>query len=255
MTSGPEPDPGPSSESDDGHPDGVPVPRSGSVSESRAEQSPATDAALDRVLMRSRELGFLGPGPTAAHIHHAAAFLPGIDDLESRQGPDRVGELTLVDLGSGGGLPGLILAVRRPGIHVVLIDAIRKRTDFLEWAVAELGVHERMEVRRGRAEELAREPDLRGSAEVVTARSFGPPAVTAECAAGFLSGPGARLLVSEPPTGSEDRWPAEGLLRLGMQPGRLWYAEGATVMAVDVITACAEGIPRRVGVPARRPLF
>ncbi len=255
MTSGPEPDPGPRSEYDDGHPGGVPVPRPGPASDSSAEPTPATDAALDRVLRRSRELGFLGPGPIDAHIHHAAAFLPGIDELESRQSPSPVGDLTLVDLGSGGGLPGLVLAVRRPGIHVVLIDAIRKRTDFLEWAAAELGVDERVEVRRGRAEELAREPDLRGSAEVVTARSFGPPAVTAECAAGFLSGPGARLLVSEPPTGSEDRWPAEGLLRLGMQPGHLWSAEGATVMAVDVIALCTEGIPRRVGAPARRPLF
>ena len=83
MTTGPEPDPGSSSDHVDGHPGGVPVPRPGSMPESRAEQSPATDAALDRVLMRSRELGFLGPGPTAAHIHHAAAFLPGIDDLEA----------------------------------------------------------------------------------------------------------------------------------------------------------------------------
>ncbi len=255
MTSGPEPDPGPRSESDDGHPGGVPVPRPGPASDSSAEPTPATDAALDRVLRRSRELGFLGPGPTAAHIRHAATFLSGIDDLDSRQSPARVGDLTLVDLGSGGGLPGLILAVRRPIMRVVLVDAIGKRTEFLEWAVAELGVAERVEVRRGRAEELAREPDLRGSAEVVTARSFGPPAVTAECAAGFLSGPGARLLVSEPPTGSEDRWPVEGLLRLGMQPGRLWSAEGATVKALDVIAPCAEGVPRRVGVPARRPLF
>ena len=179
MTSGPEPDPGPRSEYDDGHPGGVPVPRPGPASDSSAEPTPATDAALDRVLRRSRELGFLGPGPIDAHIHHAAAFLPGIDELESRQSPSPVGDLTLVDLGSGGGLPGLVLAVRRPRIHVVLIDAIRKRTDFLEWAVAELGVDERVEVRRGRAEELAREPDLRGSAEVVTARSFGPPAVAA----------------------------------------------------------------------------
>ena len=46
-----------------------------------------------------------------------------------------------------------------------------------------------------------------------------------------------------------------GLLRLGMQPGHLWSAEGATVMAVDVIALCTEGIPRRVGAPARRPLF
>lgn len=242
----------PPSDSGDGHPEGVPVARPDPLGH-------APDEILARVLVRSRDLGFLGPGPIDTHVRHAAAFLPGIDEVSGGDpsGPTAATgrTLTLVDLGSGGGLPGLVLASLRPELRLVLLDAMKKRTDFLEWAVGELDVADRVTVQRGRAEELARRPDLRASADVVTARSFGPPAVTAECAVGFLGGPGSRLLVSEPPTGTDERWPTEPLSELGLRPGTVWSVPGATVRALEVVAMCPGRFPRRTGLPARRPLF
>jgi 16S rRNA (guanine527-N7)-methyltransferase len=63
-------------------------------------------------------------------------------------------EGTLVDLGSGAGLPGVVLAALRPGVHVVLLEPMERRTDWLRFVVDELGLAN-AEVVRGRAEEVA----------------------------------------------------------------------------------------------------
>lgn len=84
-----------------------------------------------------------------------------------------------------------------PEARAVLVDAQEKRCRFLTDAVAELGFADRATVRCGRAETLARDPELRGRFGLVVARGFGPPAVTAECAVGFLS-PGGTVAVTEP---------------------------------------------------------
>ena len=216
-----------------GHPDGVPVPRPGA----------AGDDLMD-VLGRSRELGLLGDGGLEVHVRNALAFLPEIDS-SSR----------VLDLGSGGGVPGLVLAVVRPDLTIVLLDATQRRAEFLIDAVDTLGLGERVTVALGRAEELARWPQWRRQFQVVTARSFGPPAVTAECAVGFLEGPGSRLLVSEPPGESTSRWPADGLLLLGLTRGSRTSSDGTTIQRLDVIEPCDERFPRRVGVPTKRPMF
>ena len=190
-------------------------------------------------LERSRALGFLGPGPVEQHIDHAAAFL---DALEPVQG-------LVIDLGSGGGVPGLIVAVARPDLHLVLLDAMAKRCRFLEEAVAALDLS--AEVVEGRAETLGR-GRLRGAAAAVLARSFGPPAATAECAAPLLVVDG-RLIVSEPPQGPR-RWPTEGLEPLGLAPAER-VESASTVQVLLQRQPCPDTYPRRVGIPAKRPLF
>ena len=77
-------------------------------------------ASLEAVLERARDLGFLGPGPIDRHIAHADAFLAAVPDPPP----------SFLDLGSGGGVPGLILAsVWR--CTVVLLDAQERRARFL----------------------------------------------------------------------------------------------------------------------------
>ena len=72
---------------------------------------------------------------------------------------------------------------------------------------------------RGRAEETARSSQFRQQFDLVVSRSFGVPAVAAECGAPLLS-IGGFMVVSEPPDGPlVDRWPAEGLAKVGLQAG------------------------------------
>jgi 16S rRNA (guanine527-N7)-methyltransferase len=77
---------------------------------------------------------------------------------------------TIIDVGSGAGLPGIVLAVARPDISVILVEPLARRTAFLDEAVAALELSDRVTVVRGRAEEQVG----RLSAEVVTARAVAP---------------------------------------------------------------------------------
>jgi len=197
------------------------------------------DDRLLAVLERSRSLGFLGPGPVTEHVRHAVGFVEALEEIAGR----------VVDLGAGGGVPGLVIGLARPDLEVVLVDAMAKRCRFLEEAVRTLDVA--AAVVEGRAEDIGRGP-LRGSADAVVARGFGPPAATAECAAPLLR-VGGRLVVSEPPV-SSDRWNRAGLARLGLQLGRR-RRERPVMQVLEQVRACPEAYPRRRGVPTKRPLF
>lgn len=76
---------------------------------------------------------------------------------------------SVADIGSGAGLPGLVMAIRRPDLQITLIEPLLRRTTFLEEAVGSLGL-KNVRVRRGRAEEL------HGVArfDVVTSRAVAP---------------------------------------------------------------------------------
>lgn len=79
----------------------------------------------------------------------------------------------IVDVGSGAGLPGLALVLRRPDLRVDLVDAQQRRVDFLTEAVAELGLEPTVRVVRGRAEDVAVARAV-GGADWVTARAVAP---------------------------------------------------------------------------------
>jgi 16S rRNA (guanine527-N7)-methyltransferase len=202
------------------------------------------DEALLAVLDRARGLGLLGPGDIAAHVTHALAFAVALDDPPGRA----------LDLGAGGGVPGLVLAAGPwADASWVLLDASERRCEFLARAVGELGLADHVEVRRDRAEVAARDRDLRGRFDLVVARGFAPPAVTAECGAPFLA-VGGHLLVSEPPAPDPGRWPGEALGALGL------VDDGAVVAGVHLrrlrqASACPDRYPRRDGMPAKRPLW
>lgn len=112
-----------------------------------------------------------------------------------------------------------------------------------------------------RAEVCGHQEGLRGDFDGVLARSFGRPAVVAECGAPLLRVDGW-LVVSEPPAapagtdGSDEgpRWPAEPLRLLGLEAVELVH-EGFEYRTFRQRTPCPERFPRRNGVPAKRPLF
>lgn len=95
------------------------------------------------------------------HLPECAAFAEVLP-----RGPARV-----LDVGSGGGFPGMVVAILRPDLDVTLLDATRKKVDFLREVAAELGVA--VDARHGRAEELAR-GELGSSFDLVTARAVAP---------------------------------------------------------------------------------
>lgn len=206
---------------------------------------------LTRVLGDSRDLGLLGPGPLDRQVDHARGFAWAVREAaQDRPGPRRA-----LDLGSGGGLPGLVLAFEWPGTRFTLLEAAAKRAAFLRRAVERCGLEERVFILHGRAEEAGRDPAQRGAYDLVVARSFAPPAPTAECAAPFLA-TGGLLVVSDRPgeEEGEERWSERGLSELGM--GRPMSVRGEFgYLVIPQRSPCPSRYPRRVGVPVKRPLF
>jgi 16S rRNA (guanine527-N7)-methyltransferase len=204
---------------------------------------------LRRVLDDARDLGFVGPEDPQRHIDHAAAFAGAAERAFGAAGP-----AAFLDLGSGAGIPGLVLAQRWPHAAATLVDAARRRCNFAAEAAHRLGLGDRVAVRCDRAEVLARDPALREVFPAVVARSFGRPAVTAELAAGFLDADGV-LLVSEPPEPDERRWDADALARIGLGPPEADRIAGYGIVTIRRIGPTPGRVPRRTGIPAKRPLW
>ncbi len=160
------------------------------------------DDGLVDALTEAQRLGFLGARPIAEVIEHAGAFVESLDGLPA--------DARVIDLGSGGGVPGLVIASTRPDLHVTLLDRRTKRTDFLERIVRRLGWSERVSVTAVDVGVFHPDPLF----DAAVARGFGPPAETLEAAARVVR-PGGLVVISEPPTG--DRWDADGLRRAGVE--------------------------------------
>jgi 16S rRNA (guanine527-N7)-methyltransferase len=158
-----------------------------------------------------------------------------------------------LDLGSGGGLPGLFL-LDRWRCRAVFTDSMVKRGKFLDEVLQWEGAPNNGTVIIARVEEIARDPELIEVFDLVTARSFGPPAVTAECGARFLR-IGGVMIVSEPPEESDDeRWNPAKLADLGLvAQGRIRH--GAAYQVLVKTQPTPSEYPRSIGTPRKRPLF
>lgn len=125
--------------------------------------------------------------PAAVATGHVIDSLSALPWLRPR-GADRI-----LDLGSGGGFPGVPIAAALPGATVTLLEPIRKKAAFLRTAVDATGLTERVAVIAGRAEEVASEPTKRGTWSVVTARAVASAADLVELAFPLLE-PGGVLV-------------------------------------------------------------
>jgi 16S rRNA (guanine527-N7)-methyltransferase len=201
---------------------------------------------LRAVLARARTLGFLGPGSIESHLTHAAGFaIAAVRQLG-------YAPASMLDLGSGAGIPGLVLAERWPDVRAVLVESGHRRCEHLRREIDNLGWSGRVEVLEERAELTARRPELREQVELVTARSFATPAATAEIATGLVA-PGGLLVVSEPPQPDPARWPVAELGALGFGPPRYESAMAAHFACFVKTGSAPAEAPRPVGRPAKRP--
>ena len=204
-----------------------------------------TSLWLTRALEESRARGFLGPGAVEPQITHAGGF---VDAWNAHRADPPT---TILDLGSGGGLPGLVL-LDTWAHPTTFLDSMEKRTNFLLEVLSWDDVPSGGSVWRGRAEVLARETRSDSRFSLVTARSFGPPSVTAECAVRFLH-IGGLVIVSEPPEGS-DRWSDPGLDQLGLV-SRGTFRTSAGYKVMEKIRPTPLRFPRATGTPGKNPLF
>ena len=158
------------------------------------------------------ERGLIGPRETdrlwERHILNCAAVAALIPPGSS-----------VIDIGSGAGLPGVVLALARPDLQITLVEPMLRRTEFLESVVADLGLTS-VRIQRARAEDLPKSrPGLNSAVDCVTARAVARIDRLAAAAAPFLRAGGDLLAIKGAGVRAElaDGWP--GVQRASMTRG------------------------------------
>ena len=191
------------------------------------------------------------PEPVARlHLLDALSALPLLDA--------RPGSNGCLDLGSGGGVPGLVLALARPDRRWVLVDSARKKVDVLRAFVAALGIAN-VEVVAERAEILGRDAAHRERHDMVTARACAALPVLAEYALPLLA-LGGTLVAWKGPI-ADDELDA-GRVAAAACGGRVpsVHPSGFAALGdhrfvvIEKVRPTPERYPRRAGEPGRHPL-
>lgn len=169
----------------------------------------------------------------------------------------------VADLGSGGGFPGLVLALAFPESHFVLIDSQQRKCEVMDDLIKVGGI-KNASVVCGRFEDLAREPELRVSFDTVVARAVSQMPTLVEYALPFLVEQGLFLAYKGPNVEEELICASKALDELmGSVVSKSFYnipmkngpevIRSAVVIRVEKL--CPEKYPRANGRPLKRPLL
>lgn len=161
----------------------------------------------------------------------------------------------LVDIGTGGGIPGMVLAIMRPELEVDLLDSTKKKVDFLDEAAGALGLTN-VRAFHGRAEEFGREPEFRDSYDVAVARAVARLAILSEFVLPFVRTGGIAILPKGEAVHDEVAEAASALAEL---KGRLLPIHQSQVNGVRFVVLRKLGrtpkpYPRKSGIPGKQPI-
>jgi 16S rRNA (guanine527-N7)-methyltransferase len=189
---------------------------------------------------------------TRHFLDSLSAVVPFLDRLRAGETP------RVIDVGSGGGMPGLPLRIAFPTLRVTLLESVGKKATFLRETVVDLGLDD-VEVVAKRAEEAGRDPAHRDSYDVAVARALGTLPVVVELCAPFLAQGGllVALRSGDLDTGIQRAAPAFKALRLWTRtpielalPG----LPGHGLVVGEKYAPTPQAYPRRSGMPRKRPL-
>jgi 16S rRNA (guanine527-N7)-methyltransferase len=190
------------------------------------------DAGLERGLLGPREVDRLWD----RHLMNCAVLGEAV--------PERA---SVVDIGSGAGLPGLVLAIVRPDLSITLLEPLLRRTTFLSECVTMLGL-DNVEVRRGRAEEVAKDYAV----DVVTARAVAPLERLVRWALPLLRPGGELLALKGERAATELKEAGPVLERFGVRTAELLQVgQGKVEPPTTIVRVVAEHAPRRTAASQR----
>jgi 16S rRNA (guanine527-N7)-methyltransferase len=178
------------------------------------------------------------------------------DSLVALELPEVRGARRIADLGSGGGFPGLVLAIALPDAHVALVESVGRKVSFLRGAI------ERMELANAEGIQARAEdwPEGIDAHDLVTARALAPLAVLVEYAAPLLSIGGCLVAWKGARDDAEEADGVAAVDALGM--GELQAhpvvpfrgARNRYLYLSSKVSATPPGYPRRPGIARKRPI-
>ena len=171
-----------------------------------------------------------------------------------------VGKLSLIDVGTGAGIPGLPLKILSPQIRLVLLEATAKKAAFLKHLKDKLEL-DNIEIIVGRAEEVAHLARYREKFDVVLSRGVAPLPTLVELTLPFGTIGGSFIAQKKGDTSQEISQAAKAISLLG---GRLRetkrvdleeFTDERQLIIIDKVSPTPESYPRRSGIPSKRPLI
>lgn len=187
-------------------------------------------------------------GPDGAwmrHVFDSLTLLPFITQAESER---------VIDIGSGGGFPGVVLAIVMQDVQFTLLEATGKKARFLEHAADALGL-ENLAVVNDRAETIGRDRErYREGFDVVTARAVGPLPVLIELTAP-LARPGGHVLAIKGERAQQEIDDAKAALHaLHCSVADTHRTPTGTIVIIEKQRKTPKMYPRRPGEPKRAPI-
>ena len=186
-------------------------------------------------------------------------FLDSLSVVDALPSEALYSNATLLDVGSGAGLPGVPLKIIFPDLNVTLLEVTQKKALFLEQVVADLGLPG-LDVRTGRAEDLARDPDLREAFDTVVARAVAKLNVLVELMAGFCKVGGVVIAQKSSAPDAEIRLASKAIKTMGVEVGEVREVDFAgsegprSLVVLRKAHPTPMEYPRRPGIPFKRPL-
>ena len=207
-------------------------------------------ASLDEAWTPARAAGVIGTAPVEALVEHTVWFARAVCSSFSATFDDFHG--CVVDVGTGAGLPGVILAALLPHAKLRLVDASERRLDHARRAVRALGVADRVEIVHGRGDELAHDVAWRGTHDVAVARLLGDAAETIELLAPLVR-PGG-VIVTAAAESATDRWDALPITELPTSAVSWSDSPVGRFASVTVLAPVPPSFPRRERKRRQSPL-
>jgi 16S rRNA (guanine527-N7)-methyltransferase len=187
------------------------------------------------------------------HFLDSLTLVPAFEDKAWSKG-----DFSLLDVGTGAGLPGIPLKILLPKVRLVLLESVAKKTAFLQHVVNCLSL-DHVEVLTGRAEDIAHQEDYRERFDLVVSRAVGKLSTIAELTLPFCREGGLFIAPKKGKIEEELSQAAKAIDTLGgklteVKKVELELLEPRFLVMVEKVSPTPQRYPRRAGVPARRPL-